>query len=259
MKDKETRLSVIQDMLLKQDVVTVKEFAKEIGTSDMTIRRDLALLEDMGIVKIFYGGVSLNSSLNTELKKHVYDIEQEVVEKASQKMRIAKKAASFIQPNDVILIDTGSTTLSIIEFIPDDSKNIVYSYALDIIKGVCAKPNLSVVACGGYFHRNTRMFESEEGAALIEKTRINRAFMAARGVTAEVGVTTAESYEISIKKAALTASEQKILLADSSKMGKAWYAKYAQLEEFDIVITDSDVEDKYVKMIEQMGVEVCIV
>jgi DeoR family deoxyribose operon repressor len=83
--------------------------------------------------------------------------------------------------------------------------------------------------------------------------------MATRGLTTEVGVTTAESYEIEMKKAAMAVSEQKILLADSSKMGKAWYARYARLDDFDIVITDSDVEDKYAAMISDLGIELYIV
>ena len=258
MDDKTRRLDAIQDMLQKQNVVTIREFAKSLGTSEMTVRRDLQILKDQGVVSIFYGGVSLRSAASVP-RPAAYDIEQELGEKAPQKMRIARKAASLIMPNDVLLIDTGSTTSSIIDYIPSESRNIVYCYALNIIQGVCAMPNLSVVACGGFFHRNTRMFESEEGASLIRKTKINKAFMATRGVTAEVGVTTAESYEIEMKKAAMSVSEQKILLADSSKMGKAWYARYARLEDFDIVITDSDVESRYADMIRDMGIALFIV
>jgi DeoR family deoxyribose operon repressor len=259
MDDKKERLHIIQDMLKKQNVVTIREFAKNLGTSEMTVRRDLQLLKDRGLVNIFYGGVSLRPPLSSATRPMAYDIDQELGEKSLEKKRIARKAASLVMPNDVLLIDTGSTTSAIIDFIPAESRNIVYCYALNIIQGVCAMPNLSVVACGGFFHRNTRMFESEEGATLIRKTRINKAFMATRGVTADVGVTTAESYEIDMKKAAMSVSEQKILLVDSSKMGKAWYARYARLEEFDIVITDSGIENRYAEMIRDMDIQLHIV
>lgn len=258
MDEKNRRLNTIQDMLQKQNVVTIREFAKSLGTSEMTVRRDLQILKDQGAVSIFYGGVSLRPASSAP-RPSGYDIEQELGEKAPQKKRIARKAASLIMPNDVLLIDTGSTTSSIIDYILNESRNIVYCYALNIIQGACAMPNLSVVACGGFFHRNTRMFESEEGASLIRKTKINKAFMATRGVTAEVGVTTAESYETEMKKAAMAVSEQKILLADSSKMGKAWYARYAQLKDFDIVITDSDVDNRHADMIRELGIELYIV
>jgi len=254
MVERAARLDAMRDLLKKQPVVTIREFAKALDASEMTVRRDLSLLKDQGVVSVFHGGVSLRSTASK-----AYDIDQELATQADQKMRIAQKAASLIEQGDVLLIDTGSTTASIIQFIPEDSRNVVYCYALNIIQGVCAKPNLSVVACGGLFHRNTRMFASEEGAQLIKKTRINKAFMSTRGITADVGITTAESYEMEMKQAAIASSRQRILLADSSKMGKAWYARYARLEDFDMVITDSDVEDKYVKMCREAGVEVCIV
>jgi len=111
----------------------------------------------------------------------------------------------------------------------------------------------------GIYHRNIGAFTSEEGVSLLKKAKINKAFIAARGLSKEVGATTSESYEVDLKKAALGASEQKILLLDSSKMGKAWFVKFADLEDFDIIITDSDVDEKYVKMIEDLGITLCIV
>jgi len=259
MEGKSQRLDAIIAMLKENTVVTIKEFAKALGTSEMTVRRDLSLLKERGAVHMFYGGVSLKQPDSTGVGATAYDIEQELAEKPDEKIRIARKAASLIAPNDVLLIDTGSTTSAIVEYLPANSRNIVYAYALNVIQGVCARQNLSVVACGGFYHRNTRMFESNEGAALIQKTRINKAFMAARGVTAQVGVTTAESYEVEMKQAAMAAAEQKILLADSSKMGKAWYAQYAGLEDFDMIITDTGLTDEYASMIENAGVELCVV
>jgi len=83
--------------------------------------------------------------------------------------------------------------------------------------------------------------------------------MAARGITKEVGITTAEPYEIEMKRAAISASEQKILLVDSTKFGKAWYAKYADLSDIDVVITDADVDIKYRELLESMGIVLHIV
>jgi len=259
MHKKSERLSLIQEILSKHNVITVKELSKELGMSEMTVRRDVDALKEIGAVDSFYGGISLRRDQNGIITTFSYDIDDEIVEKPNQKYRIAQKAASLIEPNDVILIDAGSTTSAMIDFLPSDSKNIVYCYALNILNGVCTKENLSVVTCGGYFYRNTRMFLSEEGIAQLRKTKINKAFMAARGVTKDEGVTTAETYEIEVKKAALAASEQKILLVDSSKFGKAWYAKYARLEDFDIVITDSDIEPQFALMVEDMGIKLFIV
>ena len=254
---RQDRKKAILELLANKNVLTVKELAQNFDVSEMTIRRDISILGEKNEVEVFFGGVSLKKNNNESTSGYL--IENELGERKDQKERIAKKAASLIMENDVILIDTGSTTASIINYIDNDMHHTVYCYALNIINGVCAKPNLRVVACGGYFHRNTRMFESDEGASLIKKTYINKAFMAARGITKEVGITTAEPYEIEMKRAAISASEQKILLVDSTKFGKAWYAKYADLSDIDVVITDADVDIKYRELLESMGIVLHIV
>lgn len=255
---KMTRQENLLDFLGKSHLLTIKQLAQSLQVSEMTIRRDVTLLAKAGKVRTFYGGVSLNRE---EVPQNIpqYRIDAELIRKSEIKKRIAKKAASLIESHDVILIDTGSTTSGIVDYIPEGSDHTVYCYALNIINSVCEKDLLNVVVCGGYFHKNTKMFESEEGASLLKKTKINKAFMAARGVTDTVGITTAEPYEISIKRAALSVSEQKILLVDSSKFGKAWYAKYADLNEIDIIITDSDIKEEYKQMILDNGIKLFIV
>ncbi|MCX7038258.1 MAG: DeoR/GlpR family DNA-binding transcription regulator [Spirochaetes bacterium] len=258
MGEKATRQEKLLDSLGKNRFLTIKQLAQGLQVSEMTIRRDVALLEQANKVRTFYGGVSLTTE-DALQNIHPYTIDTELIQKTEIKRRIAKKAASLIESHDVILIDTGSTTSCIVDYIPEGSDHTVYCYALNIINRVCEKDSLNVVVCGGYFHKNTRMFESEEGASLIKKTKINKAFMAARGVTDTVGITTAEPYEINVKRAALSVSEQKILLVDSSKFGKAWYAKYADLKEMDIIITDSDIKEEHKQMILDNGILLFIV
>ena len=251
-----TRLEELLSHLKDNQILTVKQLAQDLNVSEMTVRRDIAVLEHDKKVKSFYGGISLAPA---EEDQSSYTIDSELIERKEQKRRIALKAASMIEYNDVILIDTGSTTDCMMEYIPEDSCNTVYSYALNIINGACKKNSLNIVACGGFFHKNTNMFESEEGALLILKTQINKAFMAARGISDVVGITTAEPYEVNIKKAALSVSNQKILLVDSSKFGKAWYAKYAELKDIDIIITDTDIREEHRQMILDSGITLYIV
>lgn len=258
MTEKEARHEKLLDSLRKNRILTIKQLAKELQVSEMTIRRDVVLLEQEEKVTSFYGGVSLNPD-DKQRTASGYAIDTELIQRTEQKRRIAQKAVSLIESHDVILIDTGSTTGFIVDYIPEDRDLTIYCYALNIINSACAKEFLNVVACGGYFHKNTRMFESEEGSSLIKKTKINKAFMAARGVTDTVGITTAEPYEVNIKKAALSVSEQKILLVDSSKFGKAWYAKYADLKDIDIIITDTDIKEEHRRMIEEKGLTLYIV
>lgn len=254
MYDMAARLEKIMASLKENNMKTIKQFADELGVSEMTIRRDISTLEKSGQVNVFFGGVSLNTSNATESDRSNqsgYSFSKEIGEKTDEKMRIALKAASLVEPKDVLFMDTGSTTGYIVPHLPTESTYIIYTYSLSILNSACDRNNIRVVGCGGYFHRDTRMFESDEGIQLLKKTQINKAFMGARGVTDVVGVTTAEPYEIGMKKAALAASQQKILLVDSSKFGKAWYAKYADLDEIDVIITDGGIKQEYREMLEK--------
>jgi DeoR family deoxyribose operon repressor len=258
MTAREARHERLLDSLRENRFLTIRQLAQSLDVSEMTIRRDIASLEEGNKVKSFYGGVSLNEAEDQQTISP-YRIDTELIKRTEHKKRIAQKAVSLIESHDVILIDTGSTTGFIVDFIPEDRDYTVYSYALNVINSACEKESLNVVSCGGYFHKNTRMFESEEGALLLKKTKINKAFMAARGVTDTVGITTAEPYEVNMKRAALGVSEQKILLVDSSKFGKAWYAKYADLNEIDTIITDIDIKEEHKKMILDNGITLYIV
>lgn len=251
---KSKRLSQIKNELNSKKIMTIKELSNSLSVSEMTVRRDIADLEKENAVDVFFGGISLKSGGQSN-----YQIENEINEMREEKKRIAQKAVSLIEPNDVILIDTGTTTGLMVDYIPGDINLIVYCYALDIITACCRIPNLKVVACGGIFHSNTRMFESEEGASLIHKTHINKVFMSARGISKEMGITTAEPYEVNLKKVAISRSERRILLADSTKFGKAWYAKYAQLDDFDTIITDSGLEVEQKKEIESRNIDIITV
>jgi DeoR family deoxyribose operon repressor len=211
----------------------------------------VAELEKQGVIDVFFGGIALKAGSGISGQ---YQIERELTERTDEKRRIARMAVSLIEPNDVILIDTGSTTELMLDYFSDDMKHIVYCYALNIINKVSRKRNLRLVACGGYFHSNISMFESEEGANQIRKASINKVFLAARGVSEEMGVTSAEPFELVMKKAALQAGKKKILLADSSKFGKAWYAQYATLEDFDAIVTDSALNEEYRQLVKDRGI-----
>ena len=252
MSDKNARIAQIVSALKKKNVMTVRELADILQVSEMTIRRDIAVLEKEHVLSTFYGGVSLNAKAfgsGTLLKTY----SAEMTPGNTSKERIARKAASLIESSDVLLFDAGTTVFAMMEYLPADTFNTVYCYSLDILKEVCRRPNYQVICNGGFYHCNTGVFSSEETLELLKRVHVTKAFFGARGITAECGVTTAEPYEVAIKQAAMQVSNTKILLADSSKFGKVWYARFADIREFDIIISDTDLEEVYIQTIEKLG------
>ena len=116
-----------------------------------------------------------------------------------------------------------------------------------------------MIFAGGYYHDNSMMFESPEGVALIGRNRANKGFFAAGGVSDKLGVTNSNPYAVDIKQASLASSLEKILLVDSSKFGDIKPAHYAELTDFDSLITDDGIPDEYAELIEKLGIDLIVV
>lgn len=257
--NKNQRIKDIINILKSRNVANIKELTKKLNVSEMTIRRDLNLLAQDNIVKLIPGGAIFKPAVELEEESEKYLITHAETRRIREKMRIGQKAVSLIEPNDTIVIDVGSTTEYLAKFMREDIPVTIVCYALNILVEIYRKKNCSPVFAGGYFHENTLMFESQEGINLIKNTRADKAFISAAGVHSELGVTCANPYEIETKKAAMSSSKTKILLVDSSKFGKARIAYFADLKEFDMVITDDQITNEYKNVIRDLGIELIIV
>ena len=95
----------------------------------------------------------------------------------------------------------------------------VLTYSMNTLRQLSERPNCDVICCGGYLYPNTQMFYSSEGISLIKRTCINKAFIAAAGVSGKQNVTCIAPHEMDAKSALMRNSQSNILLADSSKFG----------------------------------------
>ena len=255
--NKNERIKTIINSLRNKNVVHIKELTRELSVSEMTIRRDLSLLETDNIVKIIPGGAILKP--HEELKDDKYQIENAETRFTREKVKIGKKAASMIRAHDTIIIDVGSTTEYIAKFIQDDLPVTILCYALNVLVDIYRKKGSHPIFAGGYFHENTLMFESTEGINLIQKTRADKSFISAAGFHESLGVTCPHHYEVETKRAVIKSSNVKILTMDSSKFGKAKAAHFAEMKDFDIVITDSGLSETYREIIREAGIELILV
>jgi len=237
----------------------IKDLSKKLEVSEMTIRRDLRELSKENIVTLIPGGAVLkrNPPFDTSEEKYLIKTAKSLM--LEEKIKICRKAASFIKPDDVIIIDAGSTTENLPKFIPENIPLTIICYALNILFNVYENNNWKLIFPGGYFHSNTLMFESPEGVEMIKKIRANTSFVAGGGISEKLELTTPTSYEKETKRAIIESSHKKILMVDSSKFGKIKISHFADLTDFDIVITDSGISKECEEIIKNSGVELYIV
>lgn len=228
------RQQKLLNIVERHGLLSVQSLAVMLGVSEMTVRRDLKKLRESTCQFDQKGEDSIND----------YSLLNAIEYANQQKDRIGKMAASLIAPNDVIAIDTGSTTARILPYLPDDKNLTVVCYNANVMLGLRHKAGMQIMFCGGIYHLNTEMFEGEEGIQFIRRIRINKAFLSAAGVHNELGITCANTYEVPTKQAVIASSAQKILLADSSKFGKLRSAYFCDLDDIDTVITDSSLTEE---------------
>lgn len=257
MGKKEDRINRLIEIIKAKNGASVKDLASILDVSEMTIRRDLAVLEQNNIVTNVYGAAIYNPAAKEP--NDTYELSSAKFVKNSEKKNIGRFAASFIKPNDIIVVDTGSTTEMLAEYIDDTLDATILCYNANILNSLRTKENLTLIFSGGRFHHKTQMVESAEGIDLIQSMRFTKAFISAAGIHKSLGITCAYHYEVATKKAIMNSSVEKILLIDSSKFGQVKPAYFANLEDIDIIITDDDLDKEWEEEIKNKNIKLFMV
>lgn len=250
MGKKDIRLNLIIETLRSKPNTSIKELAEKFMVSEMTIRRDLHQIRDTGMVNSIRPLYDIKSD---------YMFSNEQIKHYEQKERIAKFAATLISPEDVLIIDSGTTTSVLSNHMPEDINFTALCYNFQVLNQLHTKPNVSIIFAGGYYHPNDQMFESAEGVALIQRIRATKMFVSASGVHKELGITCANNYEVVTKRAALNSSYLKILLVDSSKFDAIRQGYFAQLKDIDVIVTDDGISSEWIQIIKDNGIKLHIV
>ena len=254
MNKKAERANMILKILMNKNGESLKELANALDVSEMTVRRDVNLLCEKKLVTLINGVAIYNHNTSSSILNKEYHLDTERDAHAEDKMRIGAMAASMLERNDIIVIDTGTTTECLAKHIPNNLNLTIVCYNMNILLEIKNKTN-KIIMPGGHYHENTQMFQSPEGTSLIARTCANKAFISAAGVSSKLTVTCIDQYETNTKQAAIEAAEKKILLMDSSKFDKICPVAFANLEDFDAIVTDKSLSPEWVKFINSLEIE----
>lgn len=234
------RRQEILTLLEKKSRVNVDHLAAYFGVSRSSIRRDLSQLHEHGLLTRTYGGaVAVNGIVNNHGNSAIGEtpfVERQVAH-FEEKDRIGKAAAHLVQEGETVFIDGGTTTECMLPYLADKRITVV-TYGLNIINQLCTNANITLIAIGGALHRYSLTFGGLLALTSVHayNIRFDKAFLAASGVSA-AGVTNASLEEIPIKRKAIEAGQQNILLVDRSKIGVTRAGFIAPLCEIHRLIT----------------------
>lgn len=236
----EERFAIILDIIEKQGSATVSELMKALDASESTIRRDLSLLNKNGsVIKVHGGAVSKKQNITTRDE----NVSSRQTKNAQDKLKIAKYAASLIEPNDFVYLDAGTTTEMMIDFI-DTTEATFVTNAISHAKKIAIK-GCRVYILGGEFKSKTEAIVGEEAVATLEKYNFTKGFWGTNGVTLENGFTTPEIKEAMVKKKSMEHCKECYVLADASKFEEVSSIKFAEFDAATIITTEYHSQKKY--------------
>lgn len=252
MRPPERRSQILQ-LLRQNGFVSVIKLSRQLDVSQMTIRRDLADLQAMGLLSRHHGGASLASERG--------DTEWPLILRESdhleQKQKIGKLAASYVQGGDVVILDGGSTTLQVARHLAQ-GRLTVMTNCLPILSLLATSPNVNLMATGGTFYRDNQCFIGPGAVNTLKSVNANIAFMGTTGLSLKHGMSNRKIAEAEVKRAMIEAAEKIILVMDSSKMNTYTLATVGPIEAIDILVTDERLSAEDKTAIESRGVEVVI-
>lgn len=251
MKD---RLLMLKEFIDKNGKVTLHELECAFpNVSSMTLRRDLNRLEeDNAVLRVSGGAISVN----TVLRAKEADFSERINYNTTEKLEIADKAVSIVEPNSCVFIDGGSTTTYFARALPDDNFYIITN-AIVIAETILRKEKPTVTLLGGDLKRNTFITTGKSCSDFINQLNIQTAVMTATGFIKDSGAFTCGSQaEAEVKRSVMKKADRVIMLLDSSKVNKKTPYTFADLSDVNCMVVDKNFSKELKTAIENSGIKV---
>lgn len=228
---RDLRLNKMEQYVTKNSTVSITELCEVFHVSLNTVRRDILALMDKGVIEKVHGGVKaiVHDELIPFPVRNVANI--------TQKISIAQKAAELVSDGDIIFIDTGTTTLQMINALKNKDITVITNNLQFIIQALPYE-NISIMSLPGKVSRKNNCLYGFNQAQFMEYFNVKTCFMAAAGISLDHGITHPSVPEGQFCKYVIEHSNQAVLLVDHTKFDVVSLFTYAKLEMLDIIITD---------------------
>lgn len=245
------RQARIERIVRQKQLVKVAELMEEFEVSDMTIRRDLGVLEKRGLIRKVYGGAVLAEPAVPLDQDENLDVR--AAASSEYKQQIARLAVDLIEPGDVIILDAGTTTLEVARLIPNQKNLVVVTNSLSVAHELLHRSS-SLLLAGGIVRPSTHSVVGPKTKEFFNDLRASKLFLGASSLSLDGGLMNSNLYESEIKRMMIAAADQVILVADASKFETKSYHVFAQWSEVDLFVTDRRLQEEIRRDLSHQGV-----
>lgn len=229
-KNNDLRRKLIEDLLKEENIMQVSEFSKLLQVSAETIRKDLAYLEEKGVVYRTHGGARLRSS-NIDIP---YDIRSQ--EYTMEKRQIARQVPNFIHDDDIIYVDACSTASYLGPALKGKKNLTIVTNSMELLTSLQESPH-KIIVTGGIYMKDGKRTSGDFALSVIDSIFFDICILGMDGCLHTDGPANMSGDEIVMNQHILSRSKSSILLSDASKFDKISHFQYAKFSQFDVLIT----------------------
>ncbi len=244
------RQQEIYELIQKKKTITVPQLCSQFFISPATARRDLAELEKNGLIRRNHGGAVLLEGGNKELS-----VLSRQSEHMKEKNQIAKLASLFLKDNQALFLDPSSTVCCLVPQLMQFHNMTVVTNGLHCAMALAQKNDIRLFMPSGQLIGRTNSLLGSDTLESIQKFNADIAFISCAGLSLADGITEANVEQARLKRTMLDHAQIRILLCDSSKLGKTYFCKTEGLSALDYIVSDQPLPQEWEPDFSQFGCE----
>jgi len=253
------RKKALLTFISEHGAATMKELSNHFGVSEMTIRRDLNVLEKEKHVLRSHGGVIFRDSFGGGEEP---DLASKQATNQDVKDHLAAYAAErLVRDGDVLILENGTTVSRMVQYLGGYDQLTLLTNGMETLnrfRPLVSERN-SIICCGGMLRDVSGTFVGPVAEEFFGRYHADTLFLSALGYVVKEGFTDPNLLDTQVKKAMIRSAKKVVMLLDSSKMGKRFFSTVAHLTDIDVFITDQGIRAEDKTFIEDSGIEVHII
>ena len=233
-------------------MVRVSALSERLGVSEVTIRRDLELLERRGMLERTHGGAIATQRLRAEPAYR-----DAASTNPEEKRLIGEAAAALVEPGDALYLNGGTTTLQVFRHLRAAGLKVVTNHvgiALEV-----AGRDVELLLLGGHYRAPSNSVVGPFATEALRRTHATKAFIGVEGISVGSGLTTPVAAEAEIARVMIEQTRGRVfVVADHSKIGTVADFVIAPLEEVDALVVDEGCSEAYRQRLTEAGIDVIV-
>ena len=247
----EQRKQKILELIKEKDTVRVSNLSRLFGVSEVTIRTDLEDMEKKGLLSRVHGG-----AVSTYKPYYSMNLNQRLETNQRAKVEIAEKIANLIQPNDTIMLNSGTTTLLAFRKFPKDYSLSIVTNSISIALEAAGNPNYDVILVGGSVNTKYQFTYGNDAIRQLRKYHADKLILSVDGIDLRAGFTTYYNKEATVDNAMIEQSDCCIVAADKTKFNHKALVKITDFSVADYIVTNGHISNELLEELQLQGVTV---